>query len=335
MTDLIAADYRKRNEQITELLGNMHTLDEWVNLVLARIPEMSDEQLQLTINAAQEMEKGGFRIRGAATAALQQRIRDRSIGMSRQEKADVGTMADQMGKLAGTLGVDSRTLYTDAKIHETFFAAHAAEAQAQQRVDDFMGTPGKIDDVVNFAQETEVAQETEPVSSAPVPEAMVLDREYYALALTAPDPQAAIELAFTKFGTPGFSTRQFRHDVDALKAAAANQAPPNTEHLEETYIQTVRLPLAMRGQIARQCRAQETDADTLILSLLQKDGLLPAQVWESLQAQLNARYASLTPVELLSALVRKNEDFLVKAGAMNPVLGVPAPVQPSPAEDED
>jgi len=70
-----------------------------------------------------------------------------------------------------------------------------------------------------FSEETGLARET------------TLAREYYVIALGAPDPLAAIQTAHERCSDPGYKREQFRRDIRALKQATPAGAPTSTGSL--------------------------------------------------------------------------------------------------------
>jgi hypothetical protein len=98
-----------------------------------------------------------------------------------------------MEDLAKKVGTGRKTLETDARIKDTFFP---------------------------MIDETTLEQ---------MPP---LAREYYVIALSAPDPLAAIKTAVDRCSDPNFSLRQFRSEVRLLKTAgAASTMFASAEHL--------------------------------------------------------------------------------------------------------
>jgi hypothetical protein len=99
-----------------------------------------------------------------------------------------------MEDLASKVGTGRKTLETDARIKDTFFP---------------------------------VIDETTLEQMPP------LAREYYVIALSAPDPLAAIKTAVDRCSDPHFSLRQFRSEVRLLKTAVSADSTmlASAEHL--------------------------------------------------------------------------------------------------------
>ena len=144
---------------------------------------MSDEQLLTTAAYASEIERYAFLLRGACASELRKRVGARLAGgRGKRDEAGVGIQS-KMECLATGVSVDVTTLRTNTRIYETFFA----------------GRPG---------EETALAR------------AHSLPREYYVIALAAPDPRAAVELAVAARRVRPYTRRQFRADIRALKRPA-------------------------------------------------------------------------------------------------------------------
>ena len=156
-------------------------IDQLANLLpdlLRNIAEKDDEQITRIAIGAQRLERFAFLIRGVCASVLRQRYPHRlSGGRGRRDHLGQGIQA-QMSMLANKVGVDRKTLETDARIMETFF---------------------------------EGLGETKLVHIPP------LTREYYVIALAAPDPHAAIECAIERSTDPHYKLEQFRTYVRLLK----------------------------------------------------------------------------------------------------------------------
>jgi hypothetical protein len=146
--------------------------------LLREISEKNDEQIARIAVAAQRLEKFAFLVRGVCASVLRQRHPHRlSGGRGKRDQSGLGIQA-QMARLAEQIGVDKRTLETDARIKNTFF----------QTVD-----------------ETTLAL------------THTLAREYYVVALAAPEPQAAIKVALEWRSDRQYTLEAFRSYVRDLK----------------------------------------------------------------------------------------------------------------------
>ncbi|HEY0321688.1 MAG TPA: hypothetical protein VGC66_12075 [Pyrinomonadaceae bacterium] len=88
-----------------------------------------------------------------------------------------------MSRLAQQAGVDRKTLETDARIKDTFFPT---------------------------------------INETMLEHIPCLGREYYVIALSAPDPHAAIHMALERCAEPDYRLREFRVDVRMLKQAGSS-----------------------------------------------------------------------------------------------------------------
>ena len=146
--------------------------------LLREISDKEDEQIARIAVAAQRLERFAFLVRGVCASVLKQRYPHRlSGGRGKRDQSGLGIQA-QMARLAEQIRVDRRTLETDARIKETFF----------QVID-----------------ETTLAL------------AHTLAREYYVVALAAPEPQAAIKVALEWRSDRHYTLEAFRSYVRDLK----------------------------------------------------------------------------------------------------------------------
>lgn len=146
--------------------------------LLRDISEKDNEQIMRIAIAAQRFERFAFLVRGICASILKQRCPNRlSGGRGKRDELGHGIQA-QMARLAEQVGVDRRTLETDARIKDTFFP---------------------------------VVEETTLVLMH------TLAREYFVIALAAPEPQAAIKVALEKRDDPAHTLEVFRSYVRELK----------------------------------------------------------------------------------------------------------------------
>jgi hypothetical protein len=151
--------------------------------LLRDISEKDDEQLITIVINAQRLERFAFLIRGMCASIMRQRHQHRLLGgRGRRDILGDGIQA-HMSRLAQQAGVDRKTLETDARIKDTFFP--------------------EIKETV-----------LEHIPS--------LSREHYVIALSAPDPHAAIRMALEKCAEPDYRLREFRADVQRLKQGGAS-----------------------------------------------------------------------------------------------------------------
>lgn len=146
--------------------------------LLRDISEKDDEQIVRIAIAAQRFERFAFLIRGICASLLKQRCPNRlSGGRGKRDELGHGIQV-QMARLAEQVGVDRRTLETDARIKDTFFP---------------------------------IVEETTLVLMH------TLAREYFVIALAAPEPQVAIKVALEKRDNPDYTLEAFRSYVRDLK----------------------------------------------------------------------------------------------------------------------
>jgi hypothetical protein len=89
--------------------------------LLREISKKNDEQVARIAVAAQRLEKFAFLVRGVCASVLRQRYPHRLAGgRGKRDQSGLGIQA-QMARLAEQIGVDRRTLETDARIKDTFF----------------------------------------------------------------------------------------------------------------------------------------------------------------------------------------------------------------------
>lgn len=156
------------------------------------IPQMTDAQILQMLFQAEQLADFAFLVRGACASELRQRSIKLPGGRGKKDTVGRG-LQSQMEDLAKKVGTGRKTLETDARIKDTFFP---------------------------MIDETTLEQ---------MPP---LAREYYVIALSAPDPLAAIKTAVNRCSDPHFSLRQFRSEVRLLKTlGAASTFFASAEHL--------------------------------------------------------------------------------------------------------
>jgi hypothetical protein len=149
--------------------------------LVRHIPRMTNAQILQTLFRAEQLADFAFLVRGACASELRQRSIKLPGGRGKKDTVGRG-LQSQMEDLARKVGTGRKTLETDARIKDTFFR---------------------------------VIDETTLEQMPP------LAREYYVIALSAPDPLAAIKTAVDRCSDPNFSLRQFRSEVRLLKTAGA------------------------------------------------------------------------------------------------------------------
>ena len=160
--------------------------------LVRHIPQMTEAQILQTLFRAEQLADFAFLVRGACASELRQRSSKLPGGRGKKDTVGRG-LQSQMEDLARKVGTGRKTLETDARIKDTFFPV--------------------ID---------ETTLEQMPL----------LAREYYVIALSAPDPLAAIKTAVDRCSEPYFSLRQFRSEVRLIKTSGTpSNMFASTEHL--------------------------------------------------------------------------------------------------------
>lgn len=150
--------------------------------LIRHIPRMTDAQILQTLFRAEQLADFAFLVRGACASELRQRSVKLPGGRGKKDVMGRG-LQSQMEDLARKVGTGRKTLETDSRIKDTFFP---------------------------MIDETTLEQ---------MPP---LAREYYVIALSAPDPLATIKTAVDRCSDPHFSLRQFRSEVRLLKTAGSD-----------------------------------------------------------------------------------------------------------------
>jgi hypothetical protein len=172
------------------LIERFDRIEEGLRNLLAGLPTLTEEQLIQTIANAGRMEAYFFLARGMCVLELRSRIKERLTGgRGKRDYSGKGINAQTL-RLAETTGVNISTLNTDARIYEIFF---------------------------HDGSETTLARES------------LLPREYYVIALGAPDPHAAIRIAVKQSADPHYRREKFRAYVCSLKQSENNSARARRE----------------------------------------------------------------------------------------------------------
>jgi hypothetical protein len=209
-----------------------------LNQLLPHLQQLDDNALQNLAFQATRLEQYAFRLRGAIASEMRRRLALRpSGGRGRHDHQSKG-IRSCLRQLAVEIGVSIVTLTTDARIHDVFFTHN---------------------------EETVIARDNS------------LPREYYVIALAAPDPLAAIRMAEEQAASNGSTREEFRRYVRELKRSANTQAVGvNTTEAPVIVARTVALT---RQQVlvtggarytlnelmkASNCTAEQIVADALI-----------------------------------------------------------------------
>lgn len=187
-------------ENPNQLTTRVEQVNELMASVSLSISQMDEAELVKTAINALYLERFAFVLRGACAAELRRRIPVRLAGgRGKQDREGLGIKA-HIARLAKEIGINIKTLDTDARISETFF---------------------KRGESVLVHEDC-------------------LPREYYVVALSAPDPLAAIEIAQAKIVEPEYKLQKFRSYVRELKRGVQmNRTSPEREAL---YLLRVNLP---------------------------------------------------------------------------------------------
>ena len=186
---------------------NVDRLLRFLTALLRNIEEKDDDQILRIAKEAQRLEALAFLVRGMCASVLRQRCPQRLPGGRGKRDSQGHGIRAKMSRLAEQLGIDRRTLETDARIKDTFF---------------------------------KVIDKTGLVHIPP------LAREHYVIALAAPEPQAAIQIALEKRNDPHYSLEAFRSYVRTLK----RNALPVTHNSEVKKVITLRVLIPVEAQKA-------------------------------------------------------------------------------------
>ena len=218
-----------------------------VHHLFTSIPNLSSDELTPVMKLAKRLGGYAFLIRGACASKFlaANDVKPLPGGRGRVDVEGRGRRA-QFRRLATEAGVSRKTLETDARIYETFFKDQVNSKTGDARV-------------------------------------LTLSREMYVVALAAPDPGSAIQVALAHAGEPGYGRRQLRQHVreclerEGLSTRIRKRAapspwslPPEAEHalaelqelssLEPSAIVTEAL-IRYRKTLKR-CRASENSDRT-------------------------------------------------------------------------
>jgi hypothetical protein len=190
--------------------------------LVKHIPLMTEGQLLQTLMCAEQLADFAFLVRGACASELRKRSVKLPGGRGKRDSSGRGLQA-QMEDLASKVGTGRKTLETDARIVDTFFP--------------------EID---------ETTLERMPS----------LAREYYVIALSAPDPLAAIKSAVNRCADPDFTLRRYRSEVRLLKAPEkTSTANTGSEHL---YTLNARVPVEVGGLMSELTTKTEMTKDEVV-----------------------------------------------------------------------
>lgn len=191
--------------------------------LLGQLATRDDEQIIRIAADARRLERFAFLLRGMCASVLRQRCQHwLPGGRGKRDSDGVGIQA-QMATLAEQAGVDRRTLEVDARISDTFFAN---------------------------------ADETTLEHIPP------LAREYYVIALSAPDPHVAIKEAAARCSDTRYGLRQFRTDVQLSKRVAGSLAMPSVP--EHARACRVRIPAEVNELMAELVAMSQKTEDEIV-----------------------------------------------------------------------
>ena len=151
-----------------------------LNQLLPRLQQLDDAVLQDLALQATRLEQCAFRLRGAIASEMRHRVASRLSGGRGRRDHQGKGIRSCLRQLASEIGISVVTLTTDARIHDIFFTDN----------------------------ETVIALDNS------------LSREYYVIALAAPDPLLAIRIAQEQAANNNCTREDFRRYVRELKRAA-------------------------------------------------------------------------------------------------------------------
>jgi hypothetical protein len=203
------------------LMERFNRMEEGLCGLLTGLSTLTEEQLIQIIERAGRIEAYFFLARGMCVLELRSRIKGRLTGgRGKRDYSGTGISAQTM-RLAETTGVNISTLNTDARICEVFFPAGG---------------------------ETTLARES------------LLPREYYVIALGAPYPHAALQIAVKQSADPHYRRERFRAYVRGLKQIENNSTRTRRES-----------SVLLRAHIPK-------EIDTLLSEILELTGKEKAQI---------------------------------------------------------
>ena len=210
-----------------------------LNQLLSRLQQLDDDALQHLALQATRLEQYAFRLRGAIASEMRRRIASRLSGGRGHRDHQGKGIRSCLRQLALEIGISVVTLTTDARIHDVFF----------------------------ISNETVIALDNS------------LPREYYVIALAAPDPIAAIRIAKEQAADNGCTLKAFRQYVYELKRATHISSTNATDSKTEAPLAVARTAALSRQRIlvtgearyalnelikATNCSAEQIVADALI-----------------------------------------------------------------------
>lgn len=181
---------QKEKGKCVPIRKDCQRLESVVHRLFISIPKLPSDELSPVLKLAKRLGGYAFLIRGACTKMFlaANDVKPLPGGRGRVDAEGKGRRA-QLRQLAAEAGVSRKTLETDARIYETFF---------KDRVDSKTGD-ARI---------------------------LTLSREMFVVALAAPDPGAAVQVALEHAGEPGYGRRQLRQHVRELLERAGVTIPP-------------------------------------------------------------------------------------------------------------
>lgn len=189
----------------TTSLAKVEQLFESLPQLISDISQMNDVEIIQTAITARYAEQFAFLVRGACALELRQRVKERLKG-GRGKKDNTGEgIKAQMRLLASEIGISEKTLEMDARIKNAFFPE---------------------------------------INKTTLEHMPSLAREYYVVALAAPDPQAAIKIANKRCLDPDYKLGDFRAYVRGLKQKQKGTAVG----LQAEALSILRVPLSVEVQ---------------------------------------------------------------------------------------
>lgn len=170
----------------------MNEIERRADEVIEALPQRTDEEVIEIRTSARTVGRASWRIEAACDAEILDRTKLKG-GRGQKDVEGVGVVAT-VKRVAAELGVSPRTIFDNARIHNTFFAPQM-----------------DADACTTFADGTDDHLE---------------EKEYYKAALASPDPRETLEyFARQKAENPRFSTG------DAWRIVKEKPAPPLSEML--------------------------------------------------------------------------------------------------------
>lgn len=189
--------------------------------LLPHLRQLDDDGLRHIALQATRLEQYAFRLRGAVASEMRRRVALRLSGGRGRRDYEGKGVRSCLRQLAAETGVSVVTLTTDARIYEVFF----------------------------IHEETIIARDNS------------LPREYYVIALAAPDPLAAIRMAEEQAAGNGCTREQFRRYVHELK---------NEAHVQATKASTTKASAAVSSTFLGRWQVRLTGEARYVLNELMK-----------------------------------------------------------------